>query len=61
MTAIACQPMAASGLLLDNDCLPAKNQSSDTPMPPTNQYLAARFESVPMKGLDYTESRPEPP
>jgi hypothetical protein len=49
ITAIAFQPMAASGLLLDNDCLPAANQSSDTAMPHTNQYLAARFESIPIK------------
>lgn len=49
ITAMACQPIAASGLLLDNDCLPAANHSNETPMPHMYQYLAARLESSAMK------------
>ena len=49
ITAIACQPIAASGLLLDNDCLPAANHSNETPTPQMYQYLAARFESSAIK------------
>src|SRR5579864_7255963 len=57
ITAMACQPIAALGLLLDNDCLPAANHSNETPTPHMYQYLAARFENSAMKTETIPSSR----
>jgi hypothetical protein len=53
ITAMACQNIAASGRLFDNDCLPATNQISDAAMPPRIQCWCAKAERVPMQDFDY--------
>ena len=53
ITAMACQKIAASGRLFDNDCLPATNQISDAAMPPRIQCWCAKAERVPMQDFDY--------
>jgi hypothetical protein len=54
ITATDCQPIAAPDPRLDSDCFPAKNQSSETAMPPKSQCLAAKSERVLIEMPDYS-------